>query len=123
MSDWKLVSLKVPVGVLAVIDRQAARDGLTRTALLLKPWLDEDGQPLEAPRREPPSPEVAAAAKRVSYPPKPLSAEHRIETAKAALKAKGETAATGSELLSSVHLGPVAPKPGTMLKPDKGGKK
>jgi hypothetical protein len=115
MSDWKLVNLKVPVGVLAVIDRQAAREGLTRTALLLKPWLDEDGQPLEPPRREPPKPMAPF--------PEPRPGSSRVEIARSALKAKGELASTGSDLLSSVRVGPEPRRPGSMLKPDKGGKK
>ena len=37
--ELKLISLKVPVEVLARIDAQAEVEGLSRTGLLLRPWL------------------------------------------------------------------------------------
>jgi hypothetical protein len=49
---------------------------------------------------------------------RPADPKERLERAKA-----DGTVRTGSDLLEGVHLGPVAPKPGSMLKPDKGGKR
>lgn len=38
--DLKMISLKVPAEMLVRIDREAEREGLSRTGLLLRPWGD-----------------------------------------------------------------------------------
>lgn len=55
--EMKPISVKVPVGVLERIDAEAKALGLTRTALLLRPW---EGVPSES---------VAAVAQRLERPP------------------------------------------------------
>lgn len=57
-----VINLRVPDEVLERIDREAEVEGLTRTGLLLRPFVGEDGGGA-APKKSAPKAQVQAAPK------------------------------------------------------------
>ncbi len=70
--NWQLVALRVPLDILARIDKQAIHYGVPRTQMMLRPWkLSETPVKVRAPKDKPPPAvvtiEEAAGALSVDY--------------------------------------------------------
>lgn len=91
------INIRVPDDVLERIDAQAGREGLTRTALLLRPWVGGEGAVVTPPVPGPKRAEAGRAA------PGSRTVVTRAERAAPATAAKGRVligfdAVTGKEI-------------------------
>lgn len=86
----RVVSLRIPDEVLKRIDAEADRDGLTRTGLLLRPWLRDDGGGLVEPKPRP----IPKRGTTVVVPSK----RKRVDVDASPLRFRGIDALTGEEI-------------------------